>query len=690
MSPSDSAPLGSPATNEADHAPIVRKARRAHAATSGIKTRFPSRLIALGLLVILVILGVATGLALISARDSMNDGLREVQRVEADLQGGLVGRTPLAALRQTKLHLRAAHVDFQAADNRLSVFGPLLRHLSWLPRIGAEVAAAPDVADVASETTGGGLSLLAGLDPLTAEFGGDRAAKQVPVQVLVARLARGRSSFDRACVSLQSAQRTRRLLHGHYSATLSSALGTFDRQVPRLVVLCHALALAPELLGYPRPHTYLLAYQNSDELRATGGFIGSAGILTLRNGSVIQHFLGTNILDNLSIPPPEPVSLYNGEPGWLFRDSNWSPDFPTSAALERYFARLDLHQTAQGVVDITPRAASELLAATGSFYSPEYRRWITAGNVAYLADYYAHWASSSGPGRYRNADTQRKQFIAIVAQHVFSLLRTMSPGRLFRLTSSISSGIAHRDILVNFSAPQEQALARLAGASGEINPTISDYLYVVDTNLSYNKINPYVHFSGTYEVHVRSNRWLQSTLTLHFKNVPAPPRVANYGLGPGAGTLGSPDDYADFVRIYVPAGAALIDQSGWTQRWSPGPAYGKTMFSGYLIVRRGQARTVRLEYVVPPNVFTWSRGRTYRLFIQHQPGSRPDSFGVSVAHDGQPRFTWTLAHPSADWTRTVPVTPLPFQPVPLTVGPSSIVAPGHWIEPHAYLQAPKP
>jgi hypothetical protein len=637
-----------------------------------------------------LIAGIIVSLTLLSARDRLYAGLSEIHRVESDLQSKAATRSPLAALERAKVHLRSANADFQAADDRLGLFAPLLSRLSWLPRIGGDVAAGPDAARMAAQTTQGGLLLLHGLEPLTSEFGSDRSIRHAPVPVLVARVARGRADFDRACTSLQAARRTRRSLQGYHSSTLASALRTFDRQVPRLAVLCRALALMPELLGYWHPRTYLLAYQNSDELRATGGFIGSAGVATLSNGLITQRFRSTGVNDNLSIPPPEPVLLYNREPGWLLRDSNWSPDFPTSAALERFFARLDLRQDVQGVVNITPRAASDVLAATGSFYSSEYHRWITANNVAQLADYYTHRAASPGPYRYRDSETERKQFIAIVAEHVISLLQDLPPSRLLRLGSSISSAIAHRDILVNLIAPREEALVRSTGASGEINHTTSDYLYVVDTNLSYNKINPYVQLRGTYRVRIRADGWLQSTLTLHVFNAPAPPAVANYGYGPGAGTLGGPDDYADFVRIYVPAGAELIDQSGWTQRWSSGLAYGKTMFCGYLIVRRGQARTVRLEYVVPPNVLTWSRGHKYRLLIQHQPGSHPDGLGVSLIWGNRRASSWIVEHPTLDWAKTVDIGSYAVHPIPLPKEPPVIVAPGHLIEPHAYLSAPKP
>jgi len=135
------------------------------------------------------------------------------------------------------------------------------------------------------------------------------------------------------------------------------------------------------MLGADRPVSYLVAYQDANELRASGGFIGSASVITLRRGVASQVFESTGIADNLSVPPPEPVAYYNGEPGWLFRDSNWSPDFPTTAALERFFYQLDFHRDVPNVVDVTPQASSDILSATGPIYVPEYHRWVNGANV---------------------------------------------------------------------------------------------------------------------------------------------------------------------------------------------------------------------------------------------------------------------------------------------------------------------
>jgi len=72
-------------------------------------------------------------------------------------------------------------------------------------------------------------------------------------------------------------------------------------------------------------------------VRSTGGFIGSYGVVRLSDGRSAEQFQNSNFVhENFKVLAPDPVNLYNGE-RWLFRDSNWSPNFPKSSALERSF-----------------------------------------------------------------------------------------------------------------------------------------------------------------------------------------------------------------------------------------------------------------------------------------------------------------------------------------------------------------
>ncbi|HEX8919605.1 MAG TPA: DUF4012 domain-containing protein, partial [Chloroflexota bacterium] len=584
----------------------------------------------LALCALLVLLCLLTPVALVVARVAMSRGAHQMQLAQISLQTPNVERSPHTALSSAQGSIQSASRDFRLAHLLLFPYGALLPHLSWVPVVGSQLAAAPAAAAMADDAATGIRDMLQGLQPLLSSFDRRQKGAHVPVPLLVRQLAAGTPQFSHACSSLSAARTERRDIAAGSLPSFASSLHTVDRQLPRLLSMCHGLLLIPPLLGYGHQQSYLLAYQNEDQIRASGGFLGSFGLLTMRDGKATQRFHGTGLRDNLSLPPPEPMAIDSGEPGWLFRDSNWSPDFPTTAALERFFLQLDLHQRAANVIDITQQAAADILTATGPIYSPEYRRWITGSNVAQLANFYTHDTETGGPLRYRNAELQRKQFILIVAKHLFERLHQLSLTQLIHLANQMTSDIARRDIQLNFADSREQALVRDIGADGAVKGVSSDYLFVVDSNLSYNKINPYVHESVSYHATIQPTRWLQAQVTLRFQNTPAP-HLLQSGSGPGAGKYSSWDDYADYIRLFVPPGAQLLSESGWTQRWSPGAAYGKTEFSGYLIVRRGQTRTVQLTYLVPPNVFTWSGGRRYRLFVQHQAGGRLDQLSVAVS-----------------------------------------------------------
>jgi hypothetical protein len=513
--------------------------------------------------------------------------------------------------------------------------------------------------------------------------------------LLTARIRLSAPSFQSACAQFQAAKKERAQVPRSLSPTARHAVQRLDSRLPNLLKLCRGLLLAPRLLGDPKAATYLLAYQDSQELRASGGFLGSAGVVRVRDGSATEAFHGAAAgpRENTSIPAPEPLVLYNDEFAWLFRDSNWAADFPTTAALERYFLGLDFHEHVNNVIDLTPDGAAAFLSGIGPVYLPEYGRWVSAGNVAALADYYAHWTNNPGPYQLANPEARRKQFILIVSRHVLHRLDHLSATQIVDLAGSVGTAIRQRGVQFQFADPQLEEYARSLGASGEINPTKADYLYLVDSSISYNRLSPYLHVGVDYHATVRPDRWLDVHLNIRIKDGPVPARVLTQypGYGPGAGLLGKNTDYADFVRIFAPAGAQLVDQSGWTQPWSPGTVYRKTMFCGYVIVPYLQSRSVNLHYVVPPNVFSTSGGTSYRLLIQHQPGGHPDWIHVTVrdAANGSTK-RWSTSHPLTDARFSRTVQDLPFTPIPLPrTALRPTVQPGNLIEPHAFLAHPK-
>ena len=93
--------------------------------------------------------------------------------------------------------------------------------------------------------------------------------------------------------------------------------------------------IARRVLGVDEPKTYLLIAQSSDELRASGGFIAAAWLVSLVQGQIADtRFFVAGQVDDYSRPlpaPPQGLKRYLYGDVWVFRDTTWFPDFPISA-----------------------------------------------------------------------------------------------------------------------------------------------------------------------------------------------------------------------------------------------------------------------------------------------------------------------------------------------------------------------
>lgn len=94
-----------------------------------------------------------------------------------------------------------------------------------------------------------------------------------------------------------------------------------------------------DMVGANGPRKYLFLFQNTHEVRATGGFIGSYGFLDVEKGHIRKFFVddvfnpdGQLRVDTI---PPEPIRKISA--GWSLHDSNWFPHFPLSAEKAMYF-----------------------------------------------------------------------------------------------------------------------------------------------------------------------------------------------------------------------------------------------------------------------------------------------------------------------------------------------------------------
>jgi hypothetical protein len=122
----------------------------------------------------------------------------------------------------------------------------------------------------------------------------------------------------------------------------------------KLLFLAKITERLPILLGKDKPTKYSLVFQNNSILRPTGGIIESlslVGFSGLRiTGITVEDVSSVDKALSVKVKPPGALENYFGEDSWFLRDSNWDPDFPSSALQTAFFLDKGLNVSLDGTI----------------------------------------------------------------------------------------------------------------------------------------------------------------------------------------------------------------------------------------------------------------------------------------------------------------------------------------------------
>ncbi len=600
-------------------------------------------------LLLLLALGAYKGRRVWGLLGSLQERLDELQAAadgSSDVGLGALGAS-----------LRGAEADLDALRGEVGIFLPLTRHLGWVPGVGGDLRAAPVLLDVAQSVTQAGSVAFDGLEPLVALTEGDQVVDRPLAQVLTT-LSDARPDLEAAQARLAVALGRRlEVDDSALSPRTASLVERLDRYLPLMQTGLDGARLLPDLLGASGQRSYLLLVQNNDEARATGGFISAVGLLLLQDGDIAEiSFEDSYAVDDFTRPYPDsppPVLRYMGIDQWVFRDANWSPDFPTSAqkALELYRGRHDLQ--VDGVMAVDQHALRAVVAALAPLEVPGWPEPVTGENVISLIR--LAWSpaeSEQGSGFDIEWWRQRKAFINDLMTAMRARLET-SPGDVnwVALARALLETLDQRHLqvwLADTANPARDLLAE-RGWDGALRQTSSDYVLVVDTNMGFNKVNASVRQSLDYRVLISVDGTAQATLTVRHVN-PGDEAVAcdpqpHYTTNVTYEDLTS-HCYWNYMRVYVPAGSQLFAATAHpvsadtliTHQRQPGTAeilpgeHGRAVFGSFFVLPRGEETETRFVYQLPPTTLERrDDGWVYRLLVQKQAGTDAVPLQVALA-----------------------------------------------------------
>ena len=321
---------------------------------------------------------------------------------------------------------------------------------------------------------------------------------------------------------------------------------------------------------------------------------------------------------------------------WLLRDANWSPDFPTSAALAEALYTAAHPQPMDGVIAVNQSALRLLLKVTGPLSLPDAPEPVTADNVE---DYMrAAWSPASGQGASGAWFQHRKDFIPRLAAAIVDRLPGLD---LSAVEAAARQALAERQVLIWLKEPRAAAALAELGWDGALVPGAGDYLMVVDANVGFNKVNAVVQTQITYTVNLSAPQTPTAVVTVEHFNPAQGALPCRQKVDYSQDNIATYSDliqrcYWDYLRVYQPAGAGL--QSASLQavpgEWMlsgqavsgtvdvAAEAGGLQSFGTLTVVPFGQRQVVSLAYGLPAEVAqAASRQSVYRLHVQKQPGA---------------------------------------------------------------------
>lgn len=317
---------------------------------------------------------------------------------------------------------------------------------------------------------------------------------------------------------------------------------------------------------------YLLAAQNTAEIRASGGFPGSIGTIMIQDGILtigdfipVYETLPAYVGSEAAITEKEDL-LFNKRMR-LYWDSDFCPDFERVASIWKIGYRVKQGKTVDGVVSMTPEIVQEMLKCTGKTIQLDNGMELNGNNATIILQkelYYKYFNVATAS---EASDAICNALFAQAAKDTMeAFVSDFDVSKLKNYADLFKAGVNNRTILMWMADSEEQQLIVDKGLGGKLNqdknkPEVGVYFgssdaskmgifMDIDVEISDPVIN--ADTTRTYDVKVKyTNVITQQEIQT----------ASHYILGNySGGTLG-------MVHIFAPAGGTISDfkTNGWKQ-----------------------------------------------------------------------------------------------------------------------------
>lgn len=255
------------------------------------------------------------------------------------------------------------------------------------------------------------------------------------------------------------------------------------------------------LIGNGEDRTFVVVAQNSAEMRACGGFPGSIGVATVRDGifefgdfQSVKNVLPDYHAEGIEISDIENDMFLSTWYGNNPRRASCNPHFPRAAELWAASYEEYNEVPVDGVISLTPHIIQRLLAVTGPVTLSNGKTIDSTNALEYLQrQIYIDYFSSLGN---TEANDITDSLFAETADTVYKkLFENINKDSLLQLLAIVEESSEDRVFMMWMKDPVSQSIIENIGMDGALNsdptaPEVAVFFSVNDAN----KLGPYMDY----------------------------------------------------------------------------------------------------------------------------------------------------------------------------------------------------
>jgi len=268
---------------------------------------------------------------------------------------------------------------------------------------------------------------------------------------------------------------------------------------------------------------FLIFFTNNMELRPGGGFIGSLGVLKIKDYTIeeIQIYDVYDIDGQLifHVDPPEPIKKYLNLPHWFLRDSNFSPDAWENYQKAKFFLENSVGwKDFSGGVFLTTTAVQKILSAFPPIYLPDFKEKITKDNFYLKTQFYVE--KDFFPG-----SIQKKSFLNSLLRNIIINISEVS---IKDFATILLQLLDEKQMVLVSDQKETQKIIEDLGWGGRVaqprclsslnKDCVVNFLFPYEANLGSNKANFFINRHYDLKMDIDSSGKITNHLIILFKN----------------------------------------------------------------------------------------------------------------------------------------------------------------------------